>query len=108
MNTKTNTKTKDHTEDIVREVVLETGCSVEVVKKVLNSFIGVFTDKVSDGVVLIEGLGKMTAVMKQRRFYDINKNSMNETPLRPKIKFVPSDSFLNLVRHGYNVNNVKE
>jgi nucleoid DNA-binding protein len=93
---------KDAKLDIVNAVVLETGYSKENVENVVDSFLAVFQDKVSDGGrVYIRGFGQMTGIMQKKRYFDINQRAMDET-IQPTIIFKPTSSFLNLVRHGQN------
>jgi len=91
---------KDHKKLIINEIIKETGYSKKMVEAVIDSFIGIYTDKVSDGTVHIQGFGTMTAVMGQRRYYDINQRKMDETHLKPSVRFKPTNSFLNLIRHS--------
>jgi nucleoid DNA-binding protein len=90
---------KDAKIDIVNAVVLETGYPKKVVEDVVDSFIGVFQDKICDGTVYIRGFGEMRGVMEKRRYYDINMAQMDESVL-PTVKFRPTNSFLNLVKHS--------
>lgn len=90
---------RDEKQDIINAVVLETGYSRKDVKAIVNSFLGIYQDKISDGSVYIRGFGTMTAVMKERIYFDIHQRKMDKTTIRPSVKFKPHTTFLNLIRH---------
>jgi len=89
---------RDHTTDIIDQIILETGYSRKNVEDIVNSFLGVYQDKISDGVVFLKGFGEMKAVMKQRKYYDINQRKTDQSRPRPSVKFKPTIAFLNLIR----------
>ena len=91
---------KDHTKEIINAIVLETGYSIKSVEKIVDSFLAIYQDKISDGTVYLQGFGEMKAVIEKRRYYDINQGKMDETRLKPMVKFKPTVTFLNLIRHS--------
>jgi nucleoid DNA-binding protein len=88
--------------DIIKAIVLETGFTKENVSTVVDSFLGIFQDKVSDGkAVYIRGFGQMKSSTQKRRYYDINQRCIDET-IQYTVRFRPTSSFLNLIRHSQN------
>jgi nucleoid DNA-binding protein len=93
---------RDGKHDIINDIVLETGLTIDSVKAVVNSFLGILQDKICDnGKVYIRGFGQIKGVMQKKRYYDINQRRMEET-IQPTITFKPTNSFLNLIRHSHD------
>jgi nucleoid DNA-binding protein len=99
---------KDAKLDIIKAIVLETGYTKKDVEAVVNSFLGIFQDRVSDGkTVFIRGFGQMKGVLQRKRYYDINQRCMDET-IQPVVTFRPTNSFLNLIRQSQNSSGQEE
>jgi nucleoid DNA-binding protein len=100
---------RDHTTEIIDQIILETGYGRKNVEAIVNSFLGIYQDKISDdGVVFLKGFGEMKAVMRQRKYYDINQRKTDQSTPRPSVKFKPTIAFLNLIKQSQGSNVSKE